>query len=104
VTNAATVTGDTTGMKSIIEENTREQRTISTNYEVSKGLSWQLPSSTAQIWGGEHDQKAVATADKGVTHVLGEPTETFTVTLPLDDGDHEQLNGTDVIKRNLALE
>ena len=47
--------------------------------------------------------ESVITADNGVTHVLGEPTETFTVTLPLNDGNHEELNGTDVIEGNLAL-
>jgi len=42
-------------------------------------------------------------AEKGVTHVLGEPTETFTVTLPLNDGNHEEFDGADVIEGNLAL-
>lgn len=42
-------------------------------------------------------------ADKRVTHVLGEPTETFTVTLPLNDGNHEEFDGADVIEGDLAL-
>lgn len=41
--------------------------------------------------------------DKGVTHVLGEPTETFAITLPLNNRNHEEFDGANVIEGNLAL-
>ena len=34
---------------------------------------------------------------------MGEPTETFAVTLPLNDGNHEQFDRADVIEGDLAL-
>ena len=85
----------------LIEENTRRQLVPSTG--VSKSLSEQLPSSTTQICRREQDVRYVDASERKPTHVLGEPAETFSVTLPLDDGDHEEFDGTDVIERNLAL-
>ena len=42
-------------------------------------------------------------AVEGETYVLREPTEAFTVTLSLNDGNHEDFDGADVIERNLSL-
>jgi len=42
-------------------------------------------------------------AENRVTHVLGEPTEAFAVALPLNDGNHEEFDGADVIEGDLAL-
>ena len=57
----------------------------------------------AQIYEGNKIRNPLVQADKGVTHVLGEPAETFAVTLPLNDGNHEEFDGADVIEGNLAL-
>jgi hypothetical protein len=41
--------------------------------------------------------------DQRITHVLREPTEAFAVTLPLNDGNHKEFDGADVVERDLSL-
>jgi hypothetical protein len=41
--------------------------------------------------------------EEGDTYVLGEPTEAFTVTLSLNNRNHEEFNRADIIERNLSL-
>ena len=52
---------------------------------------------------GRAIRKPLVQPDEGITHVLGEPTETFAVTLPLDNRNHEEFDRADVVEGDLAL-